>query len=138
MQLQKMELGQAPRIEFDAVKDHLETYMSLSNPAPPRQSSRVPTRHISHLTQMAARALHRDVPAMAAQKGRKKGKGVGAEGMERAHVGWDEMKDYTAKEAWRGVVDARQADTMRGMEGMDLARLERRWTSSWDKSPLAR
>ena len=54
--------------EFEAIKDHLDSYVTASNPAPPAiksaKAGRQPTRHISHLTQMAAKALGRDVDGL--------------------------------------------------------------------------
>jgi dynactin-4 len=89
--------------EFDALKDHLETYMStpVPTPKPARPgATRQPSRHISHLTQMAAKALHRDVLGKAARAGVVKS-GVRREvrpGGEK--YGWDEIAAYAVKETW--------------------------------------
>ena len=123
------------RAEFDSIKDHLESYVSLFQPPPTRPASRVPSRHISHLTQMASKALHRDIPSMAAAKSREKGRTSGVEGMDKVHVGWDELKDYAAKEAWRG--DNLERDLSQ-MESLDCAGLERRWRQSWARDGSVR
>lgn len=123
--------------EFDALKDHLDAYLTASAPVPVKP---VPTRHISHLTQMAAKALHRDVPGMhsiftsastsvrsrPAQKKDPRDK-------------WDEMAVYESKngsDAWM----------MQGGESSDgykyqseaKAALERVWGDPWTASQTAR
>ncbi|ORX36318.1 dynactin subunit 4 [Kockovaella imperatae] len=139
-QLAKLDPGQAAKTEFEAIKDHLETYMSSSNPEPIRTSSKVPTRHISHLTQMAAKALHRDVPGLAAAKAKGKVRataGSRSGGLEKAHTKWDELSDYVAKDAWRGGNDSLGIDQLSEMERPEVAALSKRWCSSWGRSSLS-
>lgn len=104
VQLQKLLSAKDPaQPEFDALKDHLDTYITSPAPAPTpaRSASKHPTRHISHLTQMAAKALHRDVPGMAAAGA------VAKSGLRREmkgggeRYGWDELGEYGTKESWR-------------------------------------
>jgi len=116
--------------EFDALKDHLGSYVSSSKPPTVPRSSRRPTRHISHLTQMAAKALHRDVPGMARLKGKVM--------MEKEKVEWDELGEYQAKGSWRsagledGMEDVEMMGNMHTSGAGGFAGLERRWERSWD------
>lgn len=132
--------------EFDHIKDHLESYITSSttttttattattaSSATPRP--RIPSRHISHLTQMAAKALNRPVHGLAIRK--KQGQVLGG---EREKVGWDELEVYKSKAnaTWRAVglekgmgdVEAIKLVEQAGWEG--VAPLDRRWDKSWE------
>ena len=135
MQLQKMvKEPQAIQDEFEMIKDHVDSYITTSAPAPTAAKSalsgRQPTRHISHLTQMAAKALGRDVPGMRSLRTRQ------PESDKRAHESWDELGEYKSKGSWkaqgleRGMSDV---EAVRHMAGLESARLEHCWASSWDK-----
>ncbi|WVR03969.1 hypothetical protein IAU60_000968 [Kwoniella sp. DSM 27419] len=145
LQLQKM-LAETETVqaEFDSLKDHLEAYIAHSAPAPsPARSTRVPSRNISQLTQMAAKALHRDVSGMTAHAARDRSRRsavkVGGE-----HFGWDEMPEYAAKGSWTEVgleKGLQDVEVMRGLRdsGYDgLASLEKRWGKSWDVDRMAK
>jgi dynactin-4 len=126
--------------EFEAIKDHLDGYVASSNPAPPAVKSalagRQPTRHISHLTQMAAKALGRDVPGMRSVKPRK------SEADKEVKVNdlWDEMEEYPSKATWKARGLERGMSDAEGMSSLlaDVAQLERRWNSSWERSRATR
>ena len=133
---------ESAQAEFDAIKDHLEGYVAPAPTAvPPRSavtSSRNPTRHISHLTQMAAKALHRDVPGMAVTRPR--GKQVGV----REKVEWDVLGGYEAKGSWKLLGMERgmgEVDWMRGLAQSGsggVAELEKTWGRSWDGKRMTR
>ena len=137
VQLQKIHSAppESAQSEFDALKDHLDTYINLSTPASPAVTrtaltNRNSTRHISHLTQMAARALHRDVPGMARAKIRPRGEGAQK---ENAHQSWDALAGYGAKGSWEGLGLQKGMEDVEVMKsGMDVALLEKRWEHSWD------
>jgi dynactin-4 len=108
--------------EFDAIKDHLETYITPNAPAPAstsRPKSKQPSRHISHLTQMAAKALGRDVPGM---MGRPKRRTTLEKGKEKA--GWDELEPYETKHS------CKEHDQLDDGES-ERARLQMIWHKSW-------
>lgn len=135
--------------EFDHIKDHLESYIMSStttttttttNTTTPHHRPRIPSRHISHLTQMAAKALNRPVHGLAVRK-RPPGQGGQQQvlGGEREKVGWDELEAYKSKNAnWREVglgkgmedVEAIKMVEQAGWEG--VAALDRRWDKSWE------
>lgn len=135
--------------EFDHIKDHLESYIMSStttttttttNTTTPHHRPRIPSRHISHLTQMAAKALNRPVHGLAVRK-RPPGQGQQQQvlGGEREKVGWDELEAYKSKNAnWREVglgkgmedVEAIKMVEQAGWEG--VAALDRRWDKSWE------
>jgi dynactin-4 len=104
--------------EFDALKDHLEGYITTTVPVQtPRPKGKQPSRHISHLTQMAAKALGRDVPGMMGRPKRKEGLDKGKE-----KAGWDELEAYKTERAWRGLLS---------VEGEDRAGMEMTWSKAW-------
>lgn len=134
--------------EFDHIKDHLDSYISsttsttstttttTTTSATPHRPK--PSRHISHLTQMAAKALNRPVHGLAVRK-RPPGQGQGpGPGGEREKVGWDELEVYKSKADWRAVglekgmedVEAIKMVEQAGWEG--VAALDRRWDKSWE------
>ena len=127
--------------EFEAVKDHLDAYISVSSPTPTAaktSTSKQPTRHISHLTQMAAKALGRDVPGMAKVKIRNTGDLTTA---ERSHESWDEIGEYKTKRTWKikGVQDGLDdVETLRNMQSLEYASLDRRWNYSWERDAMKR
>lgn len=94
--------------EYEAIKDHLDSYMTnTSTAAMPKQGkSKQPSRNISHLTQMAAKALGREVPG-------KMGRHKRPEGLERVKekVAWDELADYQAKRKWKEPLDHEVVET---------------------------
>jgi dynactin-4 len=103
--------------EFDALKDHLEGYITTTVPVQtPRPKGKQPSRHISHLTQMAAKALGRDVPGMMGRPKRKEGLDKGKE-----KAGWDELEAFKTERAWRGLL---------GIEE-DRAGMEMIWSKAW-------
>ncbi|ORY25840.1 dynactin p62 family-domain-containing protein [Naematelia encephala] len=150
-QLQKINTQQElVQSEFDALKDHLESYVSLSSTAPTYKSSsasRNPSRHISQLTQMAAKALHRDVPGMAASSARTRtrslGFGVGKAGKE-GPAEWDDLGEYKAKGSWKmiGLENGMQdVETMRELQetgGVGPAGLSSRWSNSWEADKMSK
>jgi len=83
--------------EFDALRDRLDAYMSKPSPLPTPRSTQKPSKHISLLTQMAAKALHRDFTGMAKPKGKRV--------IEGEKVEWDELSEYRAKESWKDGVE---------------------------------
>jgi len=104
--------------EFDALKDHLEGYITTTVPVQtPKPKGKQPSRHISHLTQMAAKALGRDVPGMMGRPKRKEGLDKGKE-----KAGWDELEAFKTERAWKGLIDA---------EEEERAGLERIWGKAW-------
>jgi dynactin-4 len=106
VQLQKaLAAKDTAQAEYDALKDHLEGYMSASAPIIKAK----PTRHISHLTQMAARALNRTAPV---RKPRRE---------DKEAVGWDEIGHYDAKGTWSEV----------GMADDVVRPVQDTWVSSW-------
>ncbi|WVF67076.1 hypothetical protein IAT40_001821 [Kwoniella sp. CBS 6097] len=146
LQLQKMNTqAETVQSEFDALKDHLESYIASNVPAPsPARSTRTPSRHISHLTQMAAKALHRDVGGIAASSARSKpramgsggGGGSGKEG-EKERYGWDEIEQYKAKGSWKyeglmnGLKDVETMGELQESGPSGMACLGKRWNTSW-------
>jgi dynactin-4 len=137
VQLQKMlKEPQAVQDEFESIKDHIDNYITTSTPLPTVKStvSRQPTRHISQLTQMAAKALGKDVPGMRSQKPRMQGE-------RTLHESWDELGEFKSKGNWkaqgleRGMNDV---EDMRNLDRLQLVRLENRWASSWDKDIKSR
>ncbi|OCF43394.1 hypothetical protein I317_02692 [Kwoniella heveanensis CBS 569] len=150
LQLQKMH-SQAETVqsEFDALKDHLESYIASNAPAPsPARSTRTPSRHISHLTQMAARALHRDVGGIAASKVRSRARGspggLWKDGSEKEKYGWDEIEEYKAKRSWKdeGLVNGMEdVEIMKNFERSGpggVASLEKRWSKSWESNRMSK
>ncbi|KAK6907167.1 hypothetical protein I203_101157 [Kwoniella mangroviensis CBS 8507] len=148
LQLQKMNTqSEIVQSEFDSLKDHLESYISLSTSntttsAPSSvRSTRNPSRQISHLTQMAQKALHRDVGGMVAYSARVKRPSTTKDG-EKEKYGWDELAVYEAKENWRkdGMGSSpNQVDVMKelGVSGADgVAELGKRWGKSWDAGKM--
>ncbi|KAE8539773.1 hypothetical protein D1P53_003710 [Cryptococcus gattii VGV] len=133
--------------EFDHIKDHLESYISsTATPTTATTTSATsatprprPSRHISHLTQMAAKALNRPVHGLAIRKKQGQGQGQGMGG-EREKVGWDELEVYNSKTnaTWRAVglekgmedVEAIKMVEHAGWEG--VAPLDKRWDKSWE------
>lgn len=103
----------------------------------------MPSRHISHLTQMAAKALNRPVHPVHGHAVRKRPPGQGqgqgqGPGGKREKVGWDELEVYQSKADWREVglekgmedVEAIKLVERAGWEG--VAALDRRWDKSWE------
>lgn len=137
MQLQKTwTQPEQVQAEFDSIKDHLESYITCSStPTTTPHRPRVPSRHISHLTQMAAKALNRPVHGLAVRKRPPRGQGR-APGGEK--VGWDELEEYESKANWRelglekGMEDVEAIKLLEeaGWEG--VAALDRRWSRSWE------
>jgi dynactin-4 len=104
--------------EFDALKDHLEGYITTTVPVQtPRPKGKQPSRHISHLTQMAAKALGRDVPGMMGRPKRKEGLDKGKE-----KAGWDELEAFKTERPWRGMLS---------VEGEDRAGMDMIWSKAW-------
>jgi dynactin-4 len=123
-QVQKLNTqAEIEQTEFEAIKTHLETYITSSAPIPTPKStkSKQPSRHISHLTQMAARALGRDVPGMMGMSRGKRADGMLEKGKEKA--AWDDLAEYGAKASWKGLPDLRMED--------DRAGLEMVWGQAW-------
>lgn len=121
---------QAERVqaEFDALKDHLGAYLTASAPIPPPLSAKsktAPTRHISHLTQMAAKALHREVPGISAPARRIKHD-------HDAREKWDDIPSFLSKNTCRGVA----AEVLGVGEDGERAKLDRVWGDSWAGSRL--
>ncbi|ODO06171.1 dynactin 4 [Cryptococcus wingfieldii CBS 7118] len=142
LQLQKIHTQtEKVQSEFDSIKDHLESYITTSNPPTP-QRTRVPSRHISHLTQMAAKALHRPVPGMAGKK--RAGPGLGGEEKGKEKVGWDELGEYKAKGSWRDLGLEKGLEAGEFMAGLEhggwegVAELEKRWDKSWESDRMAK
>lgn len=130
--------------EFDALKDHLEGYISQSAPPPTAGKGsghhRTPSRHIAQITQAAARALRREVPGMGGPRtGAAARRKAGEKSDNRA--GWDQLAPYEAKDSWkeeglqRGVDDV---DTMSKLTGEEVAPIEKRWTSAWEPPRMSR
>ncbi|WVQ79057.1 hypothetical protein IAT38_001150 [Cryptococcus sp. DSM 104549] len=144
LQLQKSSpQTEAVQAEFDALKEHLESYITSSAPPTPHRT-RVPSRHISQLTQMASKALHRDIPGMtAASKARRRMSGVKDGEAGREKVGWDEMGEYVAKGSWReegwgkGLEEVEMMKELQESGARGVGRLERRWGKSCDADRLA-
>ncbi|RXK41387.1 hypothetical protein M231_01292 [Tremella mesenterica] len=120
--------------EFDALKDHLEGYITSTAPVPAKTPVRQPSRHISHLTQMAAKALHRDIPGLAAATAKRRIPGGSEPMTDRA--GWDDLGEYTSKGTWEEAnlhhtneLERLSKFSEAGPGG--LANLERRWSHSW-------
>lgn len=113
--------------EFDAIKDHLESYMTATAPAPTPKAgkSKQPSRHIQQLTAKAAKVLNRDVPGMnmlGARTKRKDGTGDG-KGKERA--AWDELAAFESKHSWKGAAGDLDQD-----ERGERAALEKLWAKT--------
>lgn len=134
--------------EYDALKDHIETYIQQSAaPVPEAKKAkghtRTPSRHIAQITQAAQRALRRNVPGLAASSASSraaKARSLLAAADGQGKQGWDDLRPYTVKASWR------EAGVERGQEGVDALReaeeevvstLERRWTSGWAPPLLA-
>ncbi|OWZ71218.1 hypothetical protein AYX14_03406 [Cryptococcus neoformans] len=122
--------------EFDSIKDHLESYITCSStPTTTPHRPRVPSRHISHLTQMAAKALNRPVHGLAVRKRPPRGQGQ-APGEEK--VGWDELEEYESKANWRelglekGMEDVEAVRLLEEAGWGGVAALDRRWSRSWE------
>jgi len=138
VQLQKMiKEPQTIQDDFESIKDHIDNYITTSTPPPVAVKSaltRQPTRHISHLTQMAAKALGRDVPGMRSLRPR-------GESEKTRHESWDELGEFKSKGTWkaqgleRGTSDV---EDMRNMDSLELARVEHRWARSWDMNTKSR
>jgi hypothetical protein len=83
---------------------------------------------------MAAKALHREIPGMAAVSARTRG-GRNVVKSTEDRVGWDEMKEYEA----RGRCAGMEVDKMVELEELreaewagTVAGIEQTWTKSWD------
>lgn len=126
VQLQKAQAAtDAAQAHFDALKEHIDGYMTTALPAMTPAKPR-PTRHISHLTQMAAKALHRSALTRTP--------GVVAVGKreEKAPLPWDEMGDYMPKETWSQVgLEQGNGQVMGMREGRAGVDVEGVWGSSW-------
>jgi dynactin-4 len=113
--------------------------MSSSTPAPaPATTSTKPSRHISHLTQMAANALGRDVPGMAKVKIRRPGD---PPLQRKSHDEWDDIGEYKTKASWKAKgweVGLGQVEQVQSMQALKVAPLDRRWAHSWDRDPMAK
>ncbi|WVO13200.1 hypothetical protein L204_100812 [Cryptococcus depauperatus] len=140
LQLQKQPaLSEDAQDEFDALKNHLEGYINMSSPPTPHKT-RVPSRHISHLTQMASKALHRNVPGLPTLSRRKLPPGKTA-GQEK--FGWDELDEYKAKGSWRelglekGLEDVTIMNGLRNAGWNGTSCLERRWDKSWQSDRMS-
>jgi len=121
-QLQKINTQpESVQTEFDALKDHLESYITTTVPVqtPRAGKGKQPSRHISHLTQMAAKALGRDVPGMMGRP--KRNVGLLDKGKEKA--GWDELEAYQTEKGWKGLLDTTEGDERAGLEMV--------WGKSW-------
>lgn len=125
--------------EFEAIKDHLEGYMTSSSSTPaqplrPGTGSRAPTRHISHLTQMAAKALNKDVSGLSKVRARTRD-------AADKHEAWDEIAEYKPKETWRmtglerGMGDV---EDMKNMESLEIAEVDKTWGISWERNRRAK
>ena len=126
----------APQAEFDAIKDHLNAYMSKSMPAPIIRSAKKPTRHISHVAQMTAKALRRDTPGLVPPKVK--------DIAEKQSNESDDLTDYPVKESWRrfgvekGMEDVELMEKL-SSSGLDgVADLTKRWSRSWAGETMAR
>lgn len=120
--------------EFESIKDHIDNYITTSAPAPiavkSALSGRQPTRHISHLTQMAAKALGKDVPGMRNLRPRR------LESEKKSHDSWDELGEYKSKGTWKSQGLERGmsgVEDMRNMSALGVAELQNRWGNSWDR-----
>jgi dynactin-4 len=138
VQLQKVNTEvETVQAQFDSLKEHLETYISLSTPVPAAKSRNI-SRHVSHYTQMAAKAMNKDVPTMR--------KPVRPAGIERPKepVEWDDLGEYEGKGDWRqwgfekGLeeVDYMGELSKSGWEG--LSPIEARWGNSWARENQAK
>ncbi|KAK8861408.1 hypothetical protein IAR55_002227 [Kwoniella newhampshirensis] len=146
LQSQKMNsLPETIQSEYDALKDHLEPY--VSNATPPVSSAgaaRRPSRHISQMTQMASKALNREVPGMSAISSRVRGSGsVLRKDGEQEKVGWDDLGEYGAKGSWKALGLERGLQDVETMRKLDhsgaggLATLESRWGMSWELDKMS-
>lgn len=83
---------------------------------------------------MAAKALHRDVPVMAAAGGLAKS-GLRREIKSGADkVGWEELGEYKVKESWgtRGLEKGMDdVERMRRLQSGDMSRSQGRGSGSW-------
>ncbi|KAK4685600.1 hypothetical protein P7C73_g4541, partial [Tremellales sp. Uapishka_1] len=89
---------------------------------------------------MAAKALHRDLPGMAASSAKRRiPRGVD-KGGAKERIGWDELTDYKGDQNWK------QLGVQRGLEDVEnmrrgevaVASLERRWGKSWETDRSSR
>ncbi|WWD16685.1 hypothetical protein CI109_101115 [Kwoniella shandongensis] len=146
LQLQKTHSHNEPiQSEFDALKEHLDSYISTNAPPiPTPRSTRAPFRHISHLTQMASKALHRDLSGMAGSsaRARPRGSGVGKDG-EKEKVGWDVLGEYESKTSWKqlglesGLEDVEKMKKLEYSGVAGVATLDRTWDKSWNGNRMA-
>lgn len=124
--------------EFDAIKDHLDGYMTSI--APPKIPARTPrstaSRHISQLTQLAAKALHRPLssrnvppPRMRTISGLSAGSDKNA---PKDKFGWDELNEYKSKLSWRSNMNMEEEQGPLQMSRGDLGGLDPRWSTSVD------
>ena len=124
-----MAAADAAQAEYDAIKEHIDGYMSTSAPTATPAKPR-PTRHISHLTQMAAKALHRS--ALTRPLG-------GSKREEKAPLPWDEIGEYAPKETWGAVGLVRGKEDVRAMRaGKSEVGLEQVWGTSWHRERFKR
>lgn len=144
VQLQKMNTEvETIQTDFDNLKDHLQSYITQSTKSsaiPPKsapKSSSGPTRHISHLTQMAAKALHRDVPGMNKPRIRPRGNDAAVQGNYQAP---DELAEAKVKQSWKeqGLhLGMQPVDDMREA-AVEIASIEDTWSFSWDRERAKR
>jgi dynactin-4 len=83
---------------------------------------------------MAAKALHREIPGMAAVSARTRG-GMNAVKSAEDRVGWDEMKEYEAKGRCAGLEVDKAVELEELREGEwagAVAGIEQTWGKSWD------
>ncbi|WRT65526.1 uncharacterized protein IL334_002471 [Kwoniella shivajii] len=144
LQLSKINtLSETVQSEFDLIKEHLESYITHSTPTPSApssaRSSRNPSRHISNLTQMAQKALHRNVGGMTAYPAAFNSRRPNMSNQEnKENVGWDELAEYRPKTSWRqlglerGLEDAEKMREIQEAGPDGLAGLDKRWKNSWE------
>lgn len=148
VQVQKMKTPYDPALnEFEAIKDHLESYIQTPVAAPPpstrpsssrHQSST--TRNISHLTKMAAKALGKDMPGLTPTPKARPRMMMGSD-HPRGPEEWDVLEERESKENWATGDNASPLKHMRGLSAASAqgqARLDKLWTRSWDGPHAAR
>ncbi|KAM0749372.1 dynactin p62 [Meredithblackwellia eburnea MCA 4105] len=145
-QLQKTEEGAPELAEFDHVKEHLEPFLKRSQAHAP-QSTAVSQTHSAHPA--ASAALLKDIPGLGARYGSLFGLSSRARGAE-GKSGRDELEKYEALGAAKGGKgkgkalegkmdqEVEKVDKMRNLkDAEDIARLDTRWTSSWNQPLLS-
>ena len=84
---------------------------------------------------MAAKALHREIPSMAATSSKRFRAGAPGGSKELAgndKLGWDELADYTTKLPWKEAdIDELDREDLDTTGSARLATLDMRWSSSW-------